>query len=80
MDVDIELKSSVGNHGNTEWFIDLNGLRAPNGSRPLPGEQLMPTGDEIKCEFNAQIISLVCFNKLNLYISSRFRIRPFNSI
>ncbi|CAH8605800.1 Ubiquitin carboxyl-terminal hydrolase 13 [Schistosoma haematobium] len=50
LDVDIELKSSVGNHGNTEWFIDLNGLRAPNGSRPLPGEQLMPTGDEIKSE------------------------------
>ncbi|CAH8596699.1 unnamed protein product [Schistosoma margrebowiei] len=50
LDVDIELKSSVGNHGNTEWFIDLNSLRAPNGSRPLPGEQLMPTGDEIKCE------------------------------
>ncbi|CAH8557052.1 unnamed protein product [Schistosoma turkestanicum] len=50
LDVDIELKSFIGSHGDTKWFIDLNSLRAPNGSRPLPGEQLMPTGNEIKSE------------------------------
>ncbi|KAH8858020.1 Ubiquitin carboxyl-terminal hydrolase 5 isoform 2 [Schistosoma japonicum] len=48
LDVEIDLKSTA--ESSTDWFIDLSSLRAPSGSRPLPGEQLMPTDEEIGSE------------------------------
>ncbi|CAH8575075.1 unnamed protein product [Heterobilharzia americana] len=55
LDVEIELKpapwsGNVASKNNSEWFVDLSSLRSPSGPRPMPGEELMPTGEEVNPE------------------------------
>ncbi|CAH8862965.1 unnamed protein product [Trichobilharzia szidati] len=61
LDVEIELMQKTSQSGNinntnSEWYIDLSSLRAPSGPRPMPGEQLMPTGEEINPEQQASSV------------------------